>query len=116
MTGLGVGAGVDAREDVALDPLPLTPFDAGDFCAGDRLAPQEAMGRGAGDFPLPREGKSPSERRLGGVLGFRGRLGVEESGLASASIWRCWAGESVSEPLTGAEGLLAAPGKEDAMV
>ena len=69
----GVGAGVEARDELA--ERPLVPLVAG---AGDRFAPHEETGFAAVDFPS--EGKSPSERRLGGVLGLRECLGVGTSG------------------------------------
>jgi hypothetical protein len=106
------GAGVDAREEL-LDTFPLTPLATAaeggeDTEAGDRLAPAPQAVTGLnGVLTLPRVGKSPSERRLGGVLGFLGRLDVdvEDSGSGlSASSCRCWAGERVfswSVPLTG---------------
>jgi len=62
----GVGAGVDARDELA--DFPLTPFTAGE---GDFLTPHEPTGLGAGDaFVLAKEGKSPSDKRLGGVVVF----------------------------------------------
>jgi len=89
---------VDAREEFAvLEARPLTPLGAGDdvIGAGDRFAPHEPTGLGEGfGVELPSEGKSPSERKSGGVDGFLGRMGEadledRESGWESASNWRC---------------------------
>ena len=74
----GAGAGVDARDELA--ERPLVPLVAG---TGDRLMPHEDTGLAAVD--LPRDGKSPSERRLGGVLGLRECRGAATSGCESAS-------------------------------
>ena len=69
----GVGAGVDARDELA--DFPLTPFTAGE---GDFL-PHEPTGLGAA-FVLANEGKSPSDKILGGAvvlrLGVTGALGI----------------------------------------
>ena len=89
--GRGVGPGVEAREELAvLEARPLTPL--GVTGAGERFTPHDPTGFGAslGDIALPRDGKSPSERKLGGVDGFLGRLGEAvlgdvESGWESAS-------------------------------
>ena len=93
MTGArGVGAGVEAREEfVVLDPLPLTPFRVDGVIGVGRLRPHDEPNVGFGvGFGLPREGKSPSERRLGGFDDFLERLvddeaGEGESGWVSAS-------------------------------
>jgi hypothetical protein len=49
-----------------------------------RLAPQEdtTAVRGGVGFEAPREGKSPSERRFGGLEGLRGRFWVGEDGVS----------------------------------
>jgi hypothetical protein len=87
--GRGVGAGVDAREELAVleCPRPLTPLvtvaELVVVVAGigdGLLTPQDpptCFGVVA-DLGLPREGKSPSERKFGGVEGFRGRLAEDE--------------------------------------
>ena len=87
---------MEAREEVALEPRPLTPLVVGVIGAGRRATHDPATGLGV-DFGLMREGKSPSERIFGGVFGLRGRLAVdwEDSGWESASNWRRWAGESL---------------------
>ena len=59
---------------------------AGGARAGGLLAPHDPTGLGRGDFVLPREGNSPSERRLGGVDCFLGRLGEDELE-AGVSLW-----------------------------
>ena len=80
---------MDAREElVVLEyPRPLTPFVVVAVLfvvvggIGDGLLsaqdPPTCFGA-VGDLGTPREGKSPSERKLGGVIGFRGRLAEEE--------------------------------------
>lgn len=82
--GAGLGkAGVEALVEVAeLEVLPLTPFvDGVDF-----LTPHEVGLTGVFclEGPPPKEGKSPSERMLGGVLGFLRCLGevVDEEGVS----------------------------------
>jgi len=49
-----------------------------------RFAPQEetTAARGGVGFEAPREGKSPSERRFGGLEGLRGRFCVGEEGVS----------------------------------
>lgn len=76
---VGVGAGVEARDELA--ERPLVPFAAG---AGGRFTPHEETGFVAA-AGLPREGKSPSERRFGRVLGLRECRDTETSGCESAS-------------------------------
>ena len=47
--------------------------------------------RGGVGFEAPRDGKSPSERRFGGLEGLRGRFCIGEEGVSrweSASNWR----------------------------
>jgi len=90
LRGVDGGAGVDAREELAvLELFPFTPFvvlEVGAIGAG-RLTPHDVVGLGI-DLGLPRDGKSPSERMLGGVEGFRGRLmddGMDVSVWESAS-------------------------------
>jgi hypothetical protein len=91
----GGGAGVEAREELLDAALPLTPLRAGvgtgagtGAGAAGRFAPHEVTGR-TGDFTLPSVGKSPSERILGGLLGFRPCRfeddSVDVSGVLSAS-------------------------------
>src|SRR5579862_3194235 len=83
----GVGAGVDALEELAVElPSPLTPFKVGnaallfafgvgigdgtEFAGVVPLAPH-ATGFGVvGLGPLPRAGKSPSDLRFGRTDGF----------------------------------------------
>jgi len=95
-TTRGVGAGVDARDDSAVElPRPLTPFKDGyaalwfvvvgrddgiDVAEGaGRLAPHDTGFAVVGFGPLPRAGKSPSEFKFGGTdcfLRCRGDDGV----------------------------------------
>ena len=60
---------------------------------GGRFAPHEEMtGRGGVGFDGPREGKSPSERRFGGLEVLRVRFWEGEEGVSgwvSASNCRC---------------------------
>jgi hypothetical protein len=76
--GAGLGkAGVEALVELAeLEALPLTPLVV---VGVDFLTPHEARGDLEGVFgledPPPKEGKSPSDRILGGVLGFLRCLG-----------------------------------------
>ena len=77
----GIGAGVEARDELAERPLVPLVTVAG---AGARFAPHEETGFVAA-ADLPRDGKSPSERRLGGILCLRECRGTETSGWESAS-------------------------------
>ena len=50
---------------------------------GGRFAPQEeATGRAWEGFAALREGKSPSERRLGGLAGLLGRFSEDMEGVS----------------------------------
>src|ERR1700722_9283854 len=98
MAARGVGSGVDAREEL-LEALPLTPLvvgtDDGEETVDEagRLAPQLITVLG-GDLAFPKVGKSPSERRLGGLLYCLGLGdGVVLAVSLSASSCRSWAGE-----------------------
>jgi hypothetical protein len=88
--GAGLGrAGVEALVELAeLWDFPLTPFV--EVWTVGFLAPQEREGGfgEADDFDgpgPPREGKSPSERMFGGMLGFLRCLGdvVDGDGISS---------------------------------
>lgn len=85
---VGVGAGVGDREELAVLLRPLTPFVCCCCCCWGMMGPgrfaphEETTGRGGVGFEGPRDGKSPSERMLGGLEGFRVRFWEGEEGVS----------------------------------